>query len=367
MKRGNKVFKKLVIGTMIALLLTGSMPNLMPLGQNVSIVEAASVKLSSSKLTLLKGESKTLKLNGGSSKVTWSTGNKSVALVNSKGKVTAKKKGTAVITAKSKGKKYTCKVSVEEPKLNQKNVTISKGKSVVLKLSGTKQKAKWSSSSKSVASVQSNGKVTGIKKGSTTITAQVGKLKLKCKVTVLGNGGSLQGTILNSKGAADKGSRLILIPQNGKAKAAVLGKAADWQTANSGGLIKYGIFGTTTDYRGGYAFKGLPAGDYTCVIISNEIDGNKNVDDYDEFTSYFEDILNGKSVNLLKEFMRGYVFSIYSDTEIKDDRVETLDEDFSDYVDDEDDNEDDEDSDDGSDDDGEDDGSDTDEDYIEEE
>ena len=48
-----------------------------------------------------------------------------------------------------------------------------------------KTKATWKSSNPKVASVTSKGKVTAKKKGTTTITAKVGKTTYKCKVTVL--------------------------------------------------------------------------------------------------------------------------------------------------------------------------------------
>jgi hypothetical protein len=69
-------------------------------------------------------------------------------------------------------------------KLNKKKVTLYVGKSTTLKLKGTKQKVKWSSNKKSVATVSSKGKVKAKKKGTATITAKVGKKKYKCKVTV---------------------------------------------------------------------------------------------------------------------------------------------------------------------------------------
>ena len=48
-----------------------------------------------------------------------------------------------------------------------------------------KTKATWKSSNPKVATVSSKGKVTAKKKGTTTITAKVGKTIYKCKVTVL--------------------------------------------------------------------------------------------------------------------------------------------------------------------------------------
>ena len=71
-----------------------------------------------------------------------------------------------------------------KPKLNKKKVTLYVGKSVRLKVKGTKKKAKWKSSNKKVASVSSKGKVSAKKKGTARITAKIGKKKLVCRVTV---------------------------------------------------------------------------------------------------------------------------------------------------------------------------------------
>ena len=71
-----------------------------------------------------------------------------------------------------------------KPKLNKKKVTLYVGKSVRLKVKGTKKKVKWKSSSKKVATVSSKGKVKARKAGKTRITAKFGKKKLVCRVTV---------------------------------------------------------------------------------------------------------------------------------------------------------------------------------------
>ena len=83
-------------------------------------VEAASMKLSSTKVTIVKGKQKKLSVKNlpSTSTVKWSTSDKKVATVSSKGTVTAKKAGkatiTATITAKSgKQSKLTCKVTVK--------------------------------------------------------------------------------------------------------------------------------------------------------------------------------------------------------------------------------------------------------------
>ena len=68
--------------------------------------------------------------------------------------------------------------------LTRKNLTISKGKSKTIILSGVPaKKVKWSSSNKAVARV-SKGKITGRKPGKAVITAKYKGKQYKCKVTV---------------------------------------------------------------------------------------------------------------------------------------------------------------------------------------
>ncbi len=152
--------------------------------------EAAAVKLNKTKLTIYVGSSKTLKVKGTSGKVKWSSSKKSVATVNSKGKVTAKKAGKATITAKVNKKTYQCKVTVKNPYLNSKSLTLSEGNTYQLKITGTSAKS-WTSSEESVASVDSKGKVTAKKAGKATITCKGKNGKIyNCQVTVNGSDSS---------------------------------------------------------------------------------------------------------------------------------------------------------------------------------
>lgn len=148
-------------------------------------VQAASI--SKTKVTLLNGQSVSLKVKGKSGKIKWSSSKKSVATVNSKWIVKAKKKGTAKITAKIGKKKYTCKVTVQSPKLSKTKLSLKYGKSYKLKLSGTNQKVKWSSSDANVATVSSKGKITAKGNGTSIITAIVLGKRFNCKVTVSGS------------------------------------------------------------------------------------------------------------------------------------------------------------------------------------
>lgn len=137
------------------------------------------------KVTVCTGQAIQLKVNGVKKKAKWTSSNKAVATVTQKGKVSAKKKGITTVTAKIGKKKYTCKVAVESPKLNKTSIAIQKGKTYQLKMQNTKQKYKWSSKNKSIATVTSKGKVTGKKTGTTYICAKSASGKtFKCKVTV---------------------------------------------------------------------------------------------------------------------------------------------------------------------------------------
>lgn len=75
-------------------------------------------------------------------------------------------------------------VFAANPRINKKQLTIYKGASASLKVTGNSGKVRWSSSKKSVATVTASGKVNGKKAGKAVIYAKTGKKTLKCKVTV---------------------------------------------------------------------------------------------------------------------------------------------------------------------------------------
>jgi len=147
-------------------------------------------------LTLGVGEKYTLKptvANG--SPVDWSfeSSDASIAKVSSGGKITAKKTGTCEITVKPHlGEAAKVAVTVvkapKSVKLSKKKVTLGVGEPYALtaKVSaGTASAIKWSSSKKSVVSVDQEGNLTVKKTGTAKITAKTfnGK-KATCTVTV---------------------------------------------------------------------------------------------------------------------------------------------------------------------------------------
>lgn len=113
--------------------------------------------------------------------VTWTSSNPDVATVVN-GQVTGKKIGTTIITVSASGYKSTCKVTVvniinlKGISINKKEITIKEKSTENLSIiynptNATNKKITWRSSNNNVVTVDVNGKVTGIKAGSATITA----------------------------------------------------------------------------------------------------------------------------------------------------------------------------------------------------
>lgn len=106
--------KKLLLSILFASIVVSASCPIQNIVGMQDVVQAASVKLNKSALSLNVGQSSTLKVSGTKSKVTWSSSNKSIATVSSKGKVTAKQAGSATIKAKVGKKTLKCKVTVKE-------------------------------------------------------------------------------------------------------------------------------------------------------------------------------------------------------------------------------------------------------------
>jgi uncharacterized protein YjdB len=152
--------------------------------KKVFTVTVKNPKLNKTSVKLYRTGKYTLKVTGKVGKATFKSSNKKIATVNSKGVIVAKSKGTATVTVKSNGVTLKTKVTVKNPTLNKKSVTIKKNKSFTVKVTGKIGKAKFTSSNKKVATVNSKGKIKAKKAGKTTIKVKVNGVTLKLKVTV---------------------------------------------------------------------------------------------------------------------------------------------------------------------------------------
>ena len=94
----------------------------------------AAVKLNRSSLTLVEGQSATLKLTGTKKTVTWKSNKKTVATVSKKGKVTAKAPGYATISATAGKTTKKCKVTVSVDYAKTYEYQVKYGKVTINKL-----------------------------------------------------------------------------------------------------------------------------------------------------------------------------------------------------------------------------------------
>ena len=199
----SKKIKRLMCSVITATLLLCELPGVAPMMESVGVVqevEAASRKLSSTKVSVMTGERSKITLKGVSSKkkksVKWKSNSKNLVVSYSKKDTRsatfyARKAGTYKVTATYGKKTYVAVVKASKKGMNVTSRTLNKGQKYTLKLKGVKGKAKWSSSKKSVVTVKAakNGKsavITAKKPGSATITATVGEKKLVCVVKVKG-------------------------------------------------------------------------------------------------------------------------------------------------------------------------------------
>ena len=136
--------------------------------------------------------------------VVWASDNTDVATVDEDGIVTAVKAGTATITVSVKGQpeiKATCTITVKSSTiavtkltLSETSAEVSVGKTLTLSCTieptdATNKELVWSSFDETIATVDAQGVVTGVKAGTVTITVASKSdpsVKATCTVTVVG-------------------------------------------------------------------------------------------------------------------------------------------------------------------------------------
>lgn len=171
-----------------------NLPNeVLPQGISVGIGEKTVKKITVGMKEKVQLKAVISPANAVSQSVTYASSNTKVAAVSASGKVTAKKAGKAVITVTTaNGRKASVAVTVKQA---PKKITFS-AKSKTLKVKKTyKAKVKFpaktasykltfTSSKKSVASVDASGKIRALKKGKAVITAKTFNGK-KARITII--------------------------------------------------------------------------------------------------------------------------------------------------------------------------------------
>ena len=174
-------------------------------GDTPITIPVESVSINGGDVTMQAGETKSLSAtvapsNATNKKIAWSTSDATVASVDNAGKITARKAGTATITAKAGGKSDTITVTVEAAlpvpfdsvKIEGGDFSVKAGDThqltAVLLAAGVEVSSddtfNWTSSNTDVASVNANGLVTGVAKGTADITVTVGDKSDTVAVTV---------------------------------------------------------------------------------------------------------------------------------------------------------------------------------------
>ncbi len=177
-----RVIKKGVIALLMALVLVTTLVSAQL--AEVQTVQAATVKLSKTSVSLYIGATTKLIITGTTKTVTWATDDKAIVTVAADGTLTAIAKGSTTVKATVGGKTYTCKVTVKSQYLNQKSASLEVGNTLSLTLKGAIKNIIWYSSNAAVASVDSNGFVIAKTEGSAIIVAKYNGKKYKCTVTV---------------------------------------------------------------------------------------------------------------------------------------------------------------------------------------
>ena len=178
------------------------------------VVSVTGVTLNKTSTSIQVGGTETLTAtvspkDAANKKVTWKSSNAAIASVDANGKVTGVKAGEATITVT--GKTATCKVTVSDKEIKVTGVKLNKSETsilvgdnetltaTVLPENATNQKVTWKSDKPEIASVDANGKVTGVKAGEATITVTTedGGKTATCKVTVSDTEIKVTGVTLN--------------------------------------------------------------------------------------------------------------------------------------------------------------------------
>ena len=231
-------------------------------------VPITAISLKKTSLSLNVNESQTLKVNitpsnATNKSITWSSSDRSIATVNSSGKVTGKKVGTTTITATtSNGMTASATVTVSQTSvtgisLDKSSLTLTVGSTgtftaTVTPINASDKSITWSSSDRSVATVDSSGKVKAIKAGTSKITATASNgMKAEATVTVQsGGGGGNQPTITLNKSTENicVGCKVTLVATTNPSNLTVTWTSMDptVATVTSTGIVTGKKVGSTT-------------------------------------------------------------------------------------------------------------------------
>ncbi len=256
------------------------------------VVKVTGMSINPNPATVLKG--KTVQLTAAfapaeqteNPTVTWTSGNTGIATVDSTGLVTGVKAGSTTVTASinSGAITATCSVEVTETMVEMTGISVSpnpaeveEGKTAQLTatLAPSNQTENptvtWTSLNTSIATVDSTGLVTGVKEGSTTITAKVTGSKGEFsdsvtvnvkKVVIPVSDIKINKTSVNIKEGDTESLTAEIIPQNATEK------AVTWKSANTG-VATVTSAGLVTGVKAGVTTVTATCGSFTAACMVN--------------------------------------------------------------------------------------------------
>lgn len=256
---------------------------------NVTDIKVSGITLSASTLAMQTEDVKQLSVtnitpaNATNKALKWESKNTWVATVDESGNVTAKNPGEATITvtaADNGGAQAICKVTVTERtapvikvtqiQLSQTRASLNEGKELqltatVLPTEATNQSLTWSSSVEGVATVDSTGKVTAIKAGTTVITATAkddSGISASCTVQVTVPTVKVTGITLNKTTASVVKGKTVALTATVTPDTAT-DKTIKWTTSNKN-VATVSTDGVVTAKAAG-----------TAIITATAVDGSK--------------------------------------------------------------------------------------------
>ena len=243
-------------------------------------IAVTSVSLSQPTAEMIIGETLQLQVsifpsNATDKTVIWGSSKQSVATISNTGLVSAIAEGSSTITATAGGKSATCSIVVSKRvievtsiELNKNVLSLVEGDSETLIATvkpddATDKTIQWDSSNKDIATVDGNGKVTGVKEGTATVTAKAGEKQATCQVTVAKKIIAVESISLNKDELTlEKGKSETLVatvkPDDATDKTVI------W-TSSDDGIVSVDQTGKVTAIKGGEATITAGAGDKTAT------------------------------------------------------------------------------------------------------
>ena len=157
------------------------------------------------------------------------------------------KPGFAELVIKAdNGDIHDYKFSIATPYISENELTLKAGETQIIYLFNNAMSTAWTSSNPSIATVDSDGFITGKKKGKATITALVNGVKYTCKVTVVGGSSSSTGSTGSTGGST--GSSSSSTGSTGGSTGSSTGSTGN--TGSTGGSSSTGTTGGTGNTGG---------------------------------------------------------------------------------------------------------------------